>query len=362
MLSPPARRRLAAFPAAFLLLLGAGVGCARDPARRAGSAGDAWEAPRRRAIGPRSIPFAGGDPVAKGWVQADGLLWVEKEHAEAFSRGLVRAGGRYATVAEADALPKTPTEGYALRTDHLLVRTNVPFARARELARLAESHVGAVLLAFGEALDLRLPADPLRIVIAARREEYRTLLRERVSAEVSWNAFYEADDGTVYACDEPVAEGGLPVAADLRHEMVHALLDLGRSDAGRSLLFARPQFWAWEAAAVWAEGLGDPPGASAGAERLARFARRRAAGEVTPLAALFALRQDAFEGRHYDETASFVGWLMEAEGGRWRGGFLALVSEVMAGRGEAGSFERLVGLTARDAERRWLAAAPARGR
>ena len=68
------------------------------------------------------------------------------------------------------------------------------------------------------------------------------------------------------------------------------------------------------------------------------------------------------EGRHYDETASFVSWLMEAEGGRWRGGFLALVSEVMAGRGEAGAFERLVGLSPRDAERRWLAATAPAGR
>ena len=53
---------------------------------------------------------------------------------------------------------------------------------------------------------------------------------------------------------------------------------------------------------------------------------------------------------------------MEAEGGRWRGGFLALVSEVMAGRGEAGAFERLVGLSLRDAERRWLAATAPAGR
>ena len=292
----------------------------------------------------------------------DGLLWVEAADARAFAEGRVKTGDRYATFAEADALPKTPADGYALRTDHVLLRTDVAFARARELARLAERHVGAVLGVFGDALDLRLPADPLRIVVAARRTGYEAMLRQRVASEVAWNAFYEAADGTVYACDELGRNGGLPVALDLDHEMVHALLDLGRADAGRAALFGRPQFWAWEAAAVWAEGLAESSDLRKGAERLARFRRRRAWGEVTPLAELVTLRQDAFVGRHYDETASFMAWLMEADGRRHRKGFLALLVEVMGGFGEVGSFERHLGLSPEDAQHRWLLALDASSR
>src|SRR5205807_4233308 len=43
VLFPPARRRRRLWAAVALLLAGTAAGCARDPSRRAGSAGDAWE-------------------------------------------------------------------------------------------------------------------------------------------------------------------------------------------------------------------------------------------------------------------------------------------------------------------------------
>ena len=325
------------------------AGCARPPAPRP------TDPPRRRAEGPRAIPFAGGDPSAKGWTKVEGLLWIERDRADAYARGLLWTGDRYSTITDADALPKSPDQGYVLRADHLVLRTNVRFARAKELVRLCERHVASVLDAFGDPLDLRLPADPLRIVVAAKREEFTRFLHESVTQGVEWGAFYQATDGAVYASDERRPAGGLSVAADLRHELTHAILDLGRNDAGRGAMFGRPQFWAWEAAAVWAEGLGDRPEDREGRERLARFARRRAAGQTVPLAELFALRQEDFVGRHYDETASFMAWLMDADGGRLRGGFYALLRQVMAGWGESDFFERYVGLSVAEAERRWLA-------
>jgi hypothetical protein len=292
-------------------------------------------------------------------VKADDLLWVEREHADAYARGRLWTGDRYASVAEADAIRKTADQGYVLRSDHVVLRTNVPFARAKELARLCERHLTAVLDVFGDPLDLRLPADPLRVVVAARRDEFTRFLRERVAVDVEWGAFYQATDGTVYASDERGPVGGLSLVADLRHELTHAILDLGRDDAGRAAMFGRPQFWAWEASAIWAEGLNDPAGAREGRERLDRFRRRRAAGQTVPLAELFALRQEDFLGRHYDETASFMGWLMDTEDGRYRAGFFALLRQVMAGWGEGDFFERYVGLAVPEAERRWLAAADA---
>ena len=338
-------------PAAALPLLAALAltACSRPTTSRPA------DPPRRRQEGPRAIPFAGGDPAAKGWVKVEGLLWIERERADAYARGLLWTGGRYSTIAEADALPKSADQGYVLRADHVVLRTNVRFARAKELVRLCEHHLVAVLDAFGEPLDLRLPADPLRIVVAARRDEFARFLHEHVAQEVEWGAFYQAADGAVYASDERRPAGGLSVAADLRHELTHAILDLGRGDAGRGAMFGRPQFWAWEAAAVWSEGLGDPPAEREGRERLARFALRRAAGQTVPLAELFALRQEDFLGRHYDETASFMAWLMDADGGRYRGGFHALLKQVMAGWGESDFFERFVGLPVAEAERRWLA-------
>jgi hypothetical protein len=311
--------------------------------------------PRRRLTGPRSIPFAGGDPAAKGWTRVDALLWVRSEDADAYRRGLLRCGERMVPIEEADRIEKTPEDGYVLRTDHLTLRTDVGFRRAVDLARIAETHVERLLAVFGGPLDLRTPDDPMRLVVAAHRLDFERILADRVAEPRAWGAFYAAADGAVYACDEPLATGGLSVVADLRHETTHAVLDLGRRDDGRHRMFSRPQFWVWEGVAMWSEGLGDPPGAREGAERLARFRRRLAWGDVTPLSELFVLGQDGFLGRHYDEAASLMNWLMDADQGARRDGLFRLLARAMDGDAERDDFKAMVGLSPEDAERRWKA-------
>jgi hypothetical protein len=236
------------------------------------------------------------------------------------------------------------------------VRTNVRFDRARSLAAVGERQVRAVLARFGEALDLRLPADPIPVVVAATRGEYGQLLGEGGGAPPAWGAFYRSSDGTVVACDEPAPSGALPLVADLRHELAHAVIDLGREDPGRPAMFHRAHFWVWEAAAVWSESFGDPPGHAENRARLDRFRARLARGETTPLGTLATLPQERLEGRHYDQLASFAAWLLDADGGTRRAGFARLLSTVAAGRAEAGEFERAIGLSIEEAERRWLAA------
>jgi hypothetical protein len=267
-----------------------------------------------------------------------------------------RCADRLLPVDEADRIEKAPEDGYVLRTDHLTLRTDVRFQRAMDLARLAEAHVGRLLDVFGGPLDLHLPEDPVRLVVAAHRVDFERILEDRVETPRAWGAFYAANDGAVYACDEPLEQGGLSVIADLRHETTHAVLDLGRGEAdGRHRMFARPHFWVWEGAALWSEGLGDPPGSHEGAARFARFRRRLAWGDVTRLCELFDLSQDGFLGRHYDQTASLMGWLMDADHGAYRAGVMRLLARVMDGDAERGDFERLVGLDPETAEKRWRA-------
>jgi hypothetical protein len=280
---------------------------------------------------------------------------VHRADLDAFRRGLLRWEDGYVTTEVADGLPKEPLAGYVLRTDHLILRTNVAFARARQLARLAEVHADRILAALGEPLDLRFPQDPIPIVVCAKCPEFENLLATRVPHGVDWNAFYLAADGTVYACDERPAEGGLSVEADLRHELTHAILDLGRPEAGRRFMFERPQFWVWEGIATWSESLGDPPCARAGAERISRFQRRLAWGDRVSLRALSLLPQAEFRGRHYDQAAAFTTWLLEAQGGRHRAGTYALLAHVMEGRAAEGDFARLVGMSPEEAECAWLA-------
>lgn len=288
----------------------------------------------------------------------DDLLWIEAAHADAFRRGEILLDGRYVPFAQADAAPKSPEAGYVLRTDHVLLRTNVSLHRARTLAGEAEAHIERVLAILGDPLDLRMPEDPLRVVVAARRAEFQALLARTIPAAVDWNAFYETSRGTVYAADEAVGASGLPLVADLRHEMTHAILDLSRPEAGRAGMYVRPNFWLWEGVALWTENLGDANGAPSAGPRFDRFRRRAVWGDVVPLDELFALRQDAFLGRHYDETAVFMAWLLATEGGARRAGTFAMLAKVMDGEGETGDFARFVGLTPDEAERRWKASWP----
>jgi hypothetical protein len=341
--------RARSFPAALALAVAA---CARAGSEDGG--GGAPDAPRRREAGERLPAFSGGDPESKGWVRA-GDLWVEARHADAFAKGLLWTGEGYEPAAAADRRPGSALDKYVLRTDHVVLRTNVPFERARALASQAQAHVRAVVAALGEPLDLRLPAEPLPVVVAASRAELEALLRDRVARPVDWGAFYSPKDGAVYASEERRRRGGLPVLADLRHEMTHAILDLGRRGGVSDAAFTGPHFWLWEGVAVWAESLGDPHDARVGVERERRLRRRLAWGEAASFRTLFRLPQEAFEGRHYDQAGSVARWLLEAEGGARRAGTLRLLVAVMEGRAREADFERLVGLAPEAAERAWRA-------
>ena len=210
----------------------------RAPAGRVRAAAARARGSAPRAGAPRASgrpPFVGGDPAAKGWVKVDdGLLWVEARDAEAFRAGRLRLGdGAPCPSPRRTASRSPPRTGTCCgRTTCSCARTS-PFARARELAAQAETHVGRVLEVYGHALDLRLPEDPLRLVVASRRVGVRAgCSQEKVADPVDWGAFYEAKDGVVYASDEPLGQGGVGVVADLRHEMTHAILDLGRPGVG----------------------------------------------------------------------------------------------------------------------------------
>jgi hypothetical protein len=254
------------------------------------------------------------------------------------------------------ALPAgTPPEsGFLLRTDHVALRTDLSWREGVRLARLAEAHVLFLIEAYGESLDLRLPNAPLAVVAAARRAEFDARLRQHVSDPVGWGAFYESGSGTVYVSKEPAAKGPLPPEADLRHEMTHQVLDLATPAVDRRPIFEGCCFWLWEGVAVHAEGLGDPPGRGADALRFERFGRRLAARDWTTLDRLFALPQRDFEGRHYDQTASLMRFLMADGIPGSRDALLATLRDMLRGRPVAGSFERRLGRSPREIEAAWI--------
>ncbi|MDA1194506.1 MAG: hypothetical protein O2894_04915 [Planctomycetota bacterium] len=303
-----------------------------------------------RPDGPRLPAFSGVDPARRGWTKVDGLLWIEASHAEAYAAGLVPSGGSFVSARQM-LPPTTPAdEGFRLRTDHLAVHTNASWAQASLIAREAEAHVTRLVASYGDALNLRLPQGPLKVIVMATRAEFEAALHQQVGDPLGWGAYYDARTGAVNISLEPAAHGALPWQADLRHELTHQVLDLSRPLARRGRPFPVPWFWLWEGIAVWSEGLGGGPTT----EREARWRVRRARGEVEPIARLIERDATSFEGRHYDQAGLFVTWLLDPGVAPRQRATLDLVRDLLRGGVGADEWVARLGNTPDELERRWL--------
>ncbi len=319
-------------------------------------AGSLGAVPAYRAAGVRLPAVGGVPPSAAGQVKVDGLVWIDSAHQTAWQQGQIQSRGAYVDRSHS-AATASATQAHVLRTDHVELFTNAAATQGLEVARAAQRHVELLFAQYAQALDLRFPASPLRVVVTSGRAEFQSILRNRVPDDVGWGAFYDGRDGAVYVCLEPARAGALPWIADLRHEMTHQILDLSRPSSRRGRSFGTGWFWLWEGVAIHAESLGDPPGVDAGAMRLARFATRRSRGEVTPWATLMQYRSADYKGRHYDQTASMMRFLMDptSSRGQSRQGLFRLLGQLMQGPLQAEGFERVMGASVAAYEQAWRA-------
>ncbi len=305
---------------------------------------EATPRPARRGSGPRlAPPFGGQDPASLGLVRVEGLLWLSASDATSWPAG--GAGVRADPAAG-------PGAGLSLRSDHVLLTTDLAAAQALPLVRLAQQHVEALLAAYSEVLDLRLPLEPLPVRVYARRADFAAVLAARVGEAEGWNAYYDVEDGLVRVAAEPAAQAPLPLSADLKHELTHAVIDLS---APRPVPHARIvgglHFWLWEGIAVHAEGLGEAGAGAAYAVREARFRSRLAHREVPSVADYLVLPQERFTGQHYDMTAVWMRFLLADPqlGPRT----LDLLRRLIAGDLTRHDPERECGLPVSELERRW---------
>ena len=306
-----------------------------------------------RADGPRLPAFSGLDPTARGWVKVDDLLWLQAEDVTAYRQGLVFDGTSHVPVDRPLPEGAAAEHSFRIRTDHVAVHTDAAWSAGLSVAREAEAHVRRLVSGYGDALDLRLPAGPLKIVVTARRAELTQILQLLVRDPVAWGAFYDARTGNMYVSLEPAPAGTLPWEADLRHEMTHQILDLSRPEARRMRTWAAPWFWLWEGIAVWSESLG---GSRSGqADRIGRFQRRYAWNDWVPLAALGDRPQDGFEGKHYDQMAHLMTWLLDPRAPARRAGMFDIVRRLQHGPVPAAALEAALGMPLAQAEDAWRA-------
>ena len=276
--------------------------------------------PRLRSSGPRLPPVSGTNPASSGWAQAAPGVW---------------------------------TKGERLRTAHVAIQSDATPEDGLRVARLAEAHTRTLVSTFGDALDLRLPYEPLPLVVHARRSAFQEALQRAAPGHPGWGAFYDARTGAVHVCIEPAPSGSLPLQADVRHEMTHQILDLSTPMRGRSKIFTGGYLWLWEGFAAWSEGLGDPAGTDTRAPRRRRFESRRARREVASLPTLFGLDQHGFEGRHYDQSAVLVTFLLRDGVAGGRRAVLHNLRDLLRGSALPDDFERGLGMSATQLDAAW---------
>lgn len=300
--------------------------------------------PARRLGGPRlPAPFGGAEPASLGLTQVEGLLWLRGEEAPAWPPGGVGLLAPQGTA---------PGTGLTLRTDHVLLETDLAPDRALPLARVAQAQVESLLERYGDALDLRLPAEPLRVIVFARRRHFEAALGASIPEPTGWNAYYDARDGAVRVCAEPSRVAPMPLLADLKHELTHAVVDLGAPAPVPHLrILGGLHFWLWEGFAVYAETLGESPDMGSWPTRWQRFWARAGAGQAVPLETFFGLDQPRFEGRHYDQAATVMRFLMEDPllGPRT----VALLRRLIRGDVLRRDVARELGVPVAELERRW---------
>lgn len=341
-------RPRAARAAALLLAAAAGLSACRHaglepPAAAAAAA--------RRSAGPR-LP-RGPDPARLGLQQVLPGVWVpapDAPHWGVGGEGLLPPRG-----APSGA-------GVLLRSAHVQVETDLPAREALPWLRLAQGFVEDLVSAWGEALDLRLPAAPLVVEVHAGRAGLEAALARWGAAAGDVHAWYDRGLARVMLSAEAPGAGAMPWQADLRHELVHAVLDLASPDAPPLAQASRHGWgWLWEGVALRAEDGVPAAGGPALRLRLERARQRARRDGALPLQALVGLPLGAWEGQHYDLCAAWMASLQADPG--WRLGEAGLLRALL--RGDLAGFDaqRAFGRTL-DAEQArfeaWLAMEGAR--
>jgi Protein of unknown function (DUF1570) len=302
-----------------------------------------------------------------GWVKAD---WIPH-----LGRGELpdRSLRRWLPAAEADALRRDWASKWEISTEHFRIYTNVPLNEAISFGRKLEDFHQLFFSLMADVIDqARLPlaqrfskkpaARPAgsnargtyRVYYFATRDEYAQYLApyQGEGAKTSLGTYVPLKEskqfgGTSYFFND--VNGQLNVESTLFHEASHQLLfeSAGADDYARNT----GQYWVFEGLGTYFETLQHEPdgtlriGGLVG-PRVAQ-ARRRLIDrkEFIPIDQFVSFGRARFQGDigggdiylNYAQSMALAIFLMQADGGRHREGFLEYVRDVYKGRYRGGS-------------------------
>ena len=323
-----------------------------------------------------ATPYA-ADMLGRGQVLDPKYGWVASDWLPHLRRGELpgpRGSNRWMPAAEADAIRRDWARKWEIRTEHFLIYTNVPLDEAISFGRKLEHLHELFFSLMADVIDPdrlplaqrfkkpglkpSLPSPGARkyyqVYYFATREEYARYLApyQGDGAKVSLGTYVPRKEsrefgGISYFFND--VGGQLDVTSTLYHEASHQLLF--ESAGPDNYIHNVGNYWVFEGLGTYFETLQVEPDGSLRiggmvGPRIAEARKRLLVGrEFVPIEHLVARCAARFRGDqgggdiylHYAESMALAVFLMQADGGRHREGFLDYVRDAYKGRFRGGS-------------------------
>ena len=373
----------ASFEKAKAALAAGQVSAALRHASRA-AAFESGHADARRLLGYQQAgdQWAGGYALRmlkSGHVWHNEFGWVKSEDIAKFKEGLRPAAGGWISAEEDARRHAKIARGWAVRTDHFLVTTNIDRAAGVELATRLVTIYQLWTQLFGEfaatpdELKSRLAGKqesgylrkPFHVIYHRTREEYnQALRRDQPQIEATLGIYFDSKRESHFFAGADQDPG------TIAHEVVHQFFYESAPHATRDLA-ATANMWAVEGAACYFESLvkklvlpsvagecytiGTP---EAGRLPAARH-RRVVDNYYVPLAELTGLgmidlQQRPDIARLYSQSAGLTAFFMDYKNGVYRHAFRDLLASIYAGRDTPDKLMELTGRSYEDLDREYF--------
>jgi len=295
-------------------------------------------------------PFA-YDQIKKGNEWHEQYGWIPKNQLERIAAGERNFKGSWVSSAKENELRRNFSDGWQIRTDHYLIKTNYSLERGVELGKsLEEFHEffnetfasffntpEQMKKLFDEtARSVRLDARPYCIHYYRSREEYLNRLKKQFPTIEQTNGVYMTNDRVVHFYHEPNATN----EGTLFHEATHQLFF--ESQGQSRPIGEQAHFWIIEGIACYMESFICQNGVvTVGDPKYIRFCRARAnllseKNHYLPLRLFAGWGMKEFQHspdltKNYAQASGLARFLMHYENGRYRESLVAQLTSLYSG-------------------------------
>ncbi len=310
--------------------------------------------------------------VKKGLADHPRFGWVPKKDFGQYDQGLFPADGRWIPVAEADAVHAPWSAAWKMETDHYQIVSNLGYREATAITRAAERLYRVFFRIFIGYFEQKQQAGVLfKYEEKPLDKKYRVFFfKDQKDYAAEYNAAHGRDPkggadprerpGFYTTADRTAHFWAGDRGVDYRtfyHEATHQLFYESRAGLGSS---NGPGCWVVEGTACYMETVhegagGEPMAGDAKDGRNRQALRDLQAGKSEPVAKLLQMDDKAFQAGdasgHYAQAASFVWFLMDAEGGKYREDFVRYMTSIYLGKPV--SLPAQLGMKVEEIEKAW---------